>query len=552
MLYRILATVFFVPAALAQDETNQPDTRAFFPKPSYFRQTFFTRTPKVELRPPVRIADFVVDGKLELSLRSYLELVMANNTDVQITRLSVETAKNAIVRAYASFDPTAFASFSSTRTNSPTTEVLQGAQTLSTLNQPYNFSYQQRLESGTLYTVGFSGAKSATNSQFATFNPSITSNLNVSFQQPLLRNRGTYINRLPISVARSNLRLSEYQLRDRLMTLLTDAENAYWDLVLAREDLKVQEKGLELRDQALKRAQRELELGAIPQLDIYQPQAEYASAEIQVSQARYRLLQSEDRLRRQIGADLDPDYRKIPIVPAESVAPSTDTAPIDAEAAVERALARRPDLKVAIQRLDVDDLTIKQAANLLRPILTLTGNYTSQGRGGTFLERQNVFGQSSTLRTVPGGLGDAFDQLFGFNFPVYTFGLTLNLPIKNRSAAADMADAVVRKRQDTLTVRSTEQAIRLDVLNAVNQVESSKASVKLAQVFRDLAQKQLEAELKKYELGTSQLYFVLQFGQTLINAENTLLQQSIGYRRSLLNLLRRTGELLEERGVVVQ
>jgi len=128
----------------------------------------------------------------------------------------------------------------------------------------------------------------------------------------------------------------------------------------------------------------------------------------------------------------------------------------------------------------------------------------------------------------------------------------LRLPIRNRAAAADLADAVVNKKHDALVVRNVAQTVRLDVLTAVSQVESSRASVKLALVALDFGRKYLEAEQKKYELGTSQIYFVLQAQQSLVNAESALVQNSIGYKRSMLNLLRRTGELLDERGIQLQ
>jgi outer membrane protein TolC len=153
---------------------------------------------------------------------------------------------------------------------------------------------------------------------------------------------------------------------------------------------------------------------------------------------------------------------------------------------------------------------------------------------------------------LPGGFGDSFSQMFGFGYPIYGFGLRLRLPIKNRQASADMADAIVNKKRDALQVRSVEQQVRLDVLNAINQVESSKATVDLAIKSRDFAKLALEAENKKYELGTSQIQFVLTAQNNLVNAESTVVVQSVGYRRNMLNLLRATGELLEERGVAIK
>jgi len=550
MLFRFLAIALCGAAAASAQIAS-------FPKPSYFRETFARPVTKVELQPPVRLPDYLVQDKegkkLELSLKSYLDLVMANNTDIAVSRLTVDVANNAITRAFAPFDPFATGQFSSTRSRTPSTNALAGANTLVTLTQPTQFTWNQLLPTGTNYGVSFSGLKTSTNSDFSNFNPAVNSVLQVNFTQPLIRNRGRYVNRLPIMIARSRLRVTEYNLRDTVMQLVTNAESAYWDLVQARDNLRVQEKALELTNEALKRAQRELELGAMSPLDIYQPQQAQATAEIAVSQARYSLAQAEDALRKQMGADLDPAFHDVPIVLTEATYVPANASGIDAEAEIQKALLNRPDLKAANQVLDVDDLQIKSAKNSVLPDLSLLGLYSSQGQGGNFFQRQDVFGGGSQIVSVtPGGLGDALSQLFGFGFPIYEFGVQLRLPIRNRAAAADLADAVVNKKHDALVVRNVAQTVRLDVLTAVSQVESSRASVKLALVALDFGRKYLEAEQKKYELGTSQIYFVLQAQQSLVNAESALVQNSIGYKRSMLNLLRRTGELLDERGIQLQ
>src|SRR5262249_9753869 len=148
---------------------------------------------------------------------------------------------------------------------------------------------------------------------------------------------------------------------------VSGAELAYWAVIEARENLRVQEKALELADTALKRAQRELELGASSPLDIFQPQAQYANAELFVTQARYRLAQTEDALRKQISVDLVPSLRTLPIVLTESVDAPASTAKLDREALVERGLRTRPDLLAVAQQIDVDDLTLKGTRNALRP-----------------------------------------------------------------------------------------------------------------------------------------------------------------------------------------
>jgi outer membrane protein len=515
------------------------------PTKGWFRTRFDTPSTRVELQPIQRISDFVVNDRLELSIRDYIQLVMLNNTDIAIQRLNVEIPRNAITRAFSPFDPTLTTSFNSRRVRNPITNQLQGGDTaVSTLTQPFNANYTQLLPTGTIFTSGFSADKTSTSDRFAVYNPALRSNMAWSFSQPLLRDRGAVIQKLPITIARSRLRQSEYQMRDQVMRTLAQAENVYWSAVSARENLALQQKFLELRDAALKRAQRELELGALSPLDIYQPQAEFASAEVAVIQARYQLAQQEDALRRQIGADLMPDYRQVPIELTEPVSPPTAGPNFDREESVARAMQFRPDLRAVNQSLDIDDLRIRQATNSLRPSVNLVGGYTAQGRGGNFLMPNGS--------VVPGGLGDAFSQMFGFGFPVYTFGLQMNLPVRDRRAAADLADATVQKKLDSLVVRNVEQLTRLEVLTAINQVEASAASVKQALIARDFAQKRFDAEQKKYDLGTTVLFFVLDAQTQLNRAESDLLNQSINYRRNLVQLYRTTGELLDRHNVTLQ
>jgi HAE1 family hydrophobic/amphiphilic exporter-1 len=479
-----LSSFLFMAAAFGQ--------LASFPKPSYFRETFARPITNVELQSPVRLPDYVVGGKLELSLRSYLDLVMANNTDIAIQRLTVDVAQNAITRAFAAFDPLATASFSDTEQRTPSGDQLTGAATLVQLSQPANFNYSQTLPTGLQYNVSFFAQKLSTNSGYYYYNPNLNSSLGLSISQPLIKNRGAYINRLPITMATSRLRKTEYDLKSSLLQLVSNAENAYWDAVLARDNLRVAESARDLADQALKRAQRELELGALSPLDIYNPQQQYATSQIGVSQAQYFLQQTWDALRRQIGADLDPQIRTLPIELTETVEPEVDAPLIDAEKEVQKALATRPDLKSAIQNLDLDDLSIRQSKNELLPDLELTGGYTTQGLGGIFYPSSSVLGGPAPA-AVPGGFGDALSQMFGFGYPMYSFGLTLRLPLKNHAASADMADSLVAKKRDALNVRTVRQQVRLDVVTAVSQVESSKAAMKLSVIAQGFSKKYMES-----------------------------------------------------------
>ena len=531
---------------------NAADQDPFFPKPSYFKKYFARTVTSVELQPPVKFEDYAVDGKLELSLKAYLALVISNNPNVGIQRLSLTVNEDSIMRAFGQFDPIATASFNATRAFSSGTSALAGGATLNQLSQPLSLGVTQTLQTGTRYTIAYTDFKSSTNSAFATINPTFTSNLNLSFSQPLLQGRGAYVTHIPLMVARSRLRGAQYNLEDQVTQILVTAEQAYWTVIGARENVRVAEANFKLADAALKRAERELELGASSPLDIFQPQQTFANAELFLTQTRYVLAQAEDALRTQMGVDLDPRYRNLPLILTEPVAPPA-TPPLDSEKLVEEALTRRGDLRASRQQLDVDDLNLRQANDQLRPNLALTGQYGASGTGGPIYQRSDVFGGGSQIvGVIPGGITDALSQLFGFGLPTYGFGLSLNLPLKNHAASANLADATVNKKLDALRVRAAEQQIRLQVLSAVTNIENSKASVELARKARDLAQKRVEAEQKKYELGTEQIFFVLAAQGDLSTAESALVTQMINYRLNQLALMRAMGTLLEERNITLQ
>jgi outer membrane protein TolC len=550
MLFRTLFTgILLAAGALAQTSS--------FPKPAYFREAFQRTQTKVELKDPVRLKDFVADGKLELSLKHFLELAMANNTDIQLQLISLEIPQNNILAAFGVWDPKALASFTTTRaTTVPTnaTTAQNAASLTKSLTQPYNLQYSQTLPEGLSYTASFSGAKSSQTNSYNNYNPSLTANMRFSVTQPLLQNRGSYVNRIPLMTAQSNYRISDYAMRQQLLIFVNTAETAYWNVILARENVRVAESGQNNASEFLKYMQKELELGALSPLDIYNPEQSLANAELSVSQAKFALAQAEDTLRHQMGADLDPEVRKLPISLTESVdLGPADSMPVDREQAVAKALANHPAMKQASQKLDVDDLGIQSAKNGLLPNLSFSMYYQSNGTGGMYNPGlSTIVGAGGTSAVIPGGIADALDQMFGFGYPAYYAGLTLNLPIKNRAASAAMATAVVQKKTDMLNLRNQAQAIRLNILTGVTKLEGAKEQLKLAKTAMDFAQKNLDAENTKFQLGTEINQNVINAQNVLVQAESAVVTNQIGVRLNLLNLLTQTGELLDERGIVVK
>ena len=518
-----------------------------FPTPAYFRKMIATPSSRVELQPPARLADYVQDGKLVLSLKAYLDLVMANNTDVAVQRLTVERSQNNLLGAFSRFDPTMSFNLSHGRSTSVSTDRFDAVSQLKQLNQSGTLGFNELLPSGTTIGGSVGLSKSASNSANLTNNPNLGGTFGLNFSQPLMRGRSLDIVRIQITTARINLRSSILSNVDAMMSYVQAAESAYWDVVGARDSLRVAEAALALQQISMDRSDKMLELGAMAELDIFQPRAQLEQSKIQVSQAKFSLMRVEDALRRQMGADLDPAIRMLPLELTEAVAPPADTTVLDREALVQKALTNRPDLARAVLALQTDDLNLKQSVNNLRPQLTLSGNYNGRGTSGT-----RYSSSGSPIPISIGGFSDALGTAFARENPSYTFGLNLSLPLHDRGAAANLANSLLSKKSDTLTVRRTEEQVRLDVLNAVTALESSKDLVKLAIISRDLAQQDQESWQKKFDLGTTEMYFVLDATNRLSNAESALSNAYITYHRNELNLQRVTGELLERRGIVIQ
>lgn len=508
----------------------------------YWRRRFYRPSTIVNISGPKGLRQFVVDDKLRLGLRDFLGLTLDNNYDVTVQQLSVLIQDNAITRAFSIFDPTVATGFSVTRAKAASSSSLAGAATLVQVTQPFALSVSQVLPSGGAYSAGFSENRVSSNSTYSLVNPSYSTGLNLNVSQPLLRNRGQYITRMPITLARSRRATAGANLENQVLQLIGLAELAYWNVIEARENLRVQRETLKLADAALTRSKRELELGAISSLEIFQPEANFANAQISVTQAEYRLSQAQDAARRQVGADLDPDIARLPLDLIESI-DVPQGAPLDKPATVAYALKKRQDLRTLALVLATDDLQIRQVSENLRPDLSMGLNYASAGIGGT--PRLDGF-------TIPDGFGGALGQLFGFAYPTLGASVTLRLPLRDRRTSADLADTLVSKKLDVYRAKSAEQNVRLQVLNAIDQVENSKASVQLARVALDLAQKRVDADQKRYELGTTTIFFVLASQNDLALAAGQLVREQVNYRRNLLNLYQSTGQLLDERGIAIR
>jgi outer membrane protein TolC len=300
--------------------------------------------------------------------------------------------------------------------------------------------------------------------------------------------------------------------------------------------LEVVQQSLDAAQASYAHDKRALELGALPPLDIYRSEAEVASRRVQVIQAEYMLKQAEDALRYTIGADQDSYVQVLDLDLTERPEPSGELRTIDTVEALKQATDRRSEVAAAQRLLEGDDVSIRLAHNHILPDLQLAAFYQGSGVGG------NV---SFAGISTKGGVGTSLNQLFTFGFPGYGASLTLNLPIKNRAAQADLGTALVNRHRDLHSMQQVREQITLDVNDAVHRLEEAKLTLEAGKAALDLAQKTLAADQRKYELGDQGVFFLLDSQNRVALARGNLLQAQIDYQNAVAALDYATGNLLE-------
>jgi len=507
-----------------------------------------SQKPLAQLPAPEGLQDHVANGKLVLTLDDSIRLALANNTDIHIDHAQIDFALDRVQRAHSRFDPLATSAFSDSRAKSPAISLVQGTTSiLDTLSQSFGLGYSQTFQTGTNLQASVSGNKSATNSNLAFVNPSLSTNVQFTLTQPLLRNFGFFPNRAPILIAQSNLKQARANFIVEVNNIILQVVGDYWSVILARDNLEVQRKSLEEAQKSYDHDKKALSLGALPPLDIYRSESQVASRRVGVIQAEYELKQRADIFRRDLGADLDPNIRALDLDLTDQPAPAGELPGMDIATALSRALANRPEFDIAREQLASDELSIRLAHNNLKPDLQLSGFYSGNGVAGNEFNLNTTPPQLSSST----GFGDSFSQTFHFTYPAYGASLSLNLPIRRHSAQANLADALVGRSRDQYQERRINQSITLEVTNAVHALEQAKLSMEAAKVATDLARDTLHADERKYELGAEPVFFVLDAQTQLAQAELNLIQSQVNYQLAVAQLDHATGDLLDHHHVQI-
>ena len=498
------------------------------------------------------VASLIRTGQLPLSVGDLINLIIQNNLDVGVNRLTPLSSRYLIETTYRPFEPTLNLQASVTRNTSPATSQLIGAQSLSTLGGAYSLGFSQALDTGTTLGVDFVMNRNSSNSAFNTFNPSYTGLLRYSFSQHLLKDYGRVNNRRQIRVAQNNQKISETQFERQLIDLVAQAQRAYWDLVFAAEDIKVKQRSMDLAQKTLSDNEIQVRIGTLAPIDVVQAESEVANRRVQYVTSTYTEVQTQDQVKKLITSQGDPGLILAKLIPSQVVPKPqpSDVPPV--EQAIKIALENRPEIKQLQLDLQNKKIDLEYTKNQLLPTVDLFAAYNQNGVGGKETIRSGFGPTAPIVAQSDGGIFDAFGQLFGYGYTGYSVGLSVQIPLRNRAAQGENARAMTDERIAEQKITSQAQQIALEVRNALTQVDMNRARIEAATKARELSERRLEAEQKKFDLGASTIRFVLEEQRNVAQAQTDELQAIVNYTKALVDIDRAMGMTLKKNNIEIE
>ncbi|PYS01481.1 MAG: hypothetical protein DMG16_12485 [Acidobacteria bacterium] len=504
------------------------------------------------------LASLIRTGQLPLSIGDLINLMLQNNLDVGVNRLTPLSSVYLTETMYRPFEPTLHLQATAGRNTVPATSQLIGAQSLSTLGGAYSVGFSQALATGTNIGVDFAMNRNSSNSAFNTFNPSYTGLLRYSFSQHLLKDYGRVNNMRQIRVSQNNQKISESQFERQLIDLISQAQRSYWDLVFAAEDIKVKQRSVDLAQKTLSDNQIQVRIGTLAPIDVVQAESEVANRRLQYITSTYTEVQTQDQVKKLITSQGDPGLVLAKLIPSQVVPRPQPSDVLPVEQAIKVALENRPEIKQLQLDLQNKKIDLEYTKNQLLPTVDLIASYSQNGVGGKETVRNGFGPAAPIIAQYNGGISDAFGQLLGCAFPIhcdytgYSIGFSVQIPLRNRAAQGDNARAMTDERIAEQKITSQAQQIALEVRNALTQVEMNRARIEAATKARELSERRLEAEQKKFDLGASTIRFVLEEQRNVAQAQTDELQAIVNYTKSLVDMDRAMGMTLKKNNIEIE
>jgi outer membrane protein len=468
----------------------------------------------------------------EVRLAEAVQLALEKNLDISVERLNPQSVDLQIAGLKNAYLPVFTSSVGQRDQYQLPRDQLQGGDRVSNATTTFNSALTQTVPFyGGNFAVTFNNNRQDSSSALVRFNPTYTSTVQFQYTQPLLRGFLIDQQRQQLAVTQINREISEESLRATVTQTLANVRNAYWDLVFSRSAVDVAQRALQLADKLVEDNRARVEVGTLAPLDIVQAEAEAANRRQTLAVAEATLQTAELALKRFIVSGTEDPLWRQELRPIDL--PNLEPAPTDVEGAVRKALERRTDLINARKNLQSADISLRYFRNQTLPDVDVVATYGAQGIGGTFLERSSNFG-GQVVNTIPGGYGDALGMLRKVDYPSWNVQFNVSYNLFGSAAEATHARARVQRTQALGRLRAMELQVATEVTNAALNVQSNLKRVEAAVAARELAEKRLEAEQSKFEVGMTTNFFVVQAQRDLRDAQNSELRALADYRKSLV------------------
>jgi outer membrane protein TolC len=465
------------------------------------------------------------------------------------------------------FDPYLTGNIQLERATFPSGFSSSGSSSSSTTSNTYNnlntnsydFGYYQGFKTGTALSTTFNNSRTASSYYGASYSPSLSSTFRVQLQQHLLQGCCTWVNGRFIIQAKNNRQITDSAFRQQVIYTITQVEDIYWGLVSAYEDAQAKQRAIEQSQKLLSDNRKQLQIGTLAPLDVVNSESSVASDQQALISSQTNLEYQQLIMKQAIARDLnDPTLTAAPVVPTDRV--STERLPeedLTVDALVQQAYANNPQIEQATLDLKNDQITVKAFKNGLLPTVDVYGFYGASAVGGQQGKNALCTSGGTTTTCPPGTLpttnyGGVLQNLFNNSAPDKGIGLSVTIPIRNRTAQADQARSQMEYRQAQMRLQQLYTQLRIQVINQQYALTNDRAQLLAAISARDYNAQSLDAEKKKYNLGASTTANVLQQSRNLATAENTLFSSEAAYAKDRASLRQLLASTLTAYNIAIQ
>lgn len=507
-----------------------------------------------------------------ITLAESVALALENNTGLRIQKLSPIAATARVRQAYAKFDPEFFGEANKNRTNSPV-QTISPFSNIDPLNDTsdqsifsdvvnWNAGLRKTMFSNGRLSAEWLNAKQASNPTVVNLvNPDYVTALNLTLNQPLLRDFGWRFAYLVVDVAQIAEEQAYYDYTGRVALLIENVERAYWTYVLAIENVRVEENGLDLARELLRQNEGRFKVGALPRTSVLESEAEVARREAQLVRSRALQRIARDNLRALINATQDDGEALIMIEPADK--PSVVRTDFDLDSSLKVAYVQRPELLAARSSLDGRRVERKIAENKLLPRFDLTARIGLNGLGGTDTGLVQATPTTPVGQPTPepsgfnfapnpqvlGGYGRSLELLTDGRYYQYLVGAQLTIPLDNAGAKAEYAQAKVNAESARLSLRQLEEDVTLQITKSVNNLKAYLEAIQATRVARELAEENVKNQQARFDVGLATTKDLIDFTERLTQAERSEIESLASYNIELAQLRLAEGTLLDSRNV---